>query len=179
MGLQRHRVDSSGAEAYLYRAGMTEPMLRLPTRRSRNCLGHGSVRVARAALVADKFTAAGRHTVAAESDVRWHEASVDGRFSSEVGDGNFFSGAVSRASGAGGLFEQALREVLLASRVEGGCLEIHGYRSLRDRQLFYIHSRWAAAFEAHAKLPHTAKFLGSFEGLLDSPPKFTQSERIG
>ena len=82
--------------------------------------------------------------------------------------------------GQEGLFEEALREVLTATRAEAGCLEIGGYRSLRNRQLFYIHSRWKeeAVFDAHAKLPHTVKFLRTVEGLLEQPPEFTRSERI-
>ncbi len=38
-------------------------------------------------------------------------------------------------------FAEALREVVKASREEAGCLEIHGYRGVRDRRLFYVHSR--------------------------------------
>ncbi len=37
--------------------------------------------------------------------------------------------------------EEALREIVPASREEAGCLEIHAFRSTRDAQLFYIHSR--------------------------------------
>jgi quinol monooxygenase YgiN len=45
--------------------------------------------------------------------------------------------------------EAALRDILLPSRKETGCLSIHAFRSMRDPRLFYIHSRWAdeAAFE--------------------------------
>ena len=48
--------------------------------------------------------------------------------------------------------EQALTEVVAASRQEPGCLTIHAFRSTRDPRLFYIHSRWKdeAAFEIHA-----------------------------
>jgi len=78
-------------------------------------------------------------------------------------------------------FEEALREVLPASRAEAGCLEIHGYRSIRDARLFYIHSRWKdeAVFEVHARLPHTVKFLQRVEGLIDHPLEATRTERIG
>jgi len=77
-------------------------------------------------------------------------------------------------------FEEALREVLTPTREEPGCLEIHGYRSLRDARLFYIHSRWTeeAAFDRHAKLPHTVKFLQLVEGLIDHPLDMTRTERI-
>jgi quinol monooxygenase YgiN len=77
-------------------------------------------------------------------------------------------------------FEEALREVLPPSRAEAGCQEIHGYLSLRDARMFYVHSRWRdeEAFDAHAKLPHTLNFLKRVEGLLDQPLDFTRTERI-
>jgi quinol monooxygenase YgiN len=78
-------------------------------------------------------------------------------------------------------FEEALEEVLPPTRAEAGCLEIHGYRSIRNPQLFYIHSRWTdeQMFEAHARLPHTTKFLLRVEGLIDQPLEATRTERIG
>ena len=38
--------------------------------------------------------------------------------------------------------EEALRGVTGPSREEAGCLSFHTFRSMRDRRLFYIHSRW-------------------------------------
>ena len=57
--------------------------------------------------------------------------------------------------------ESALRDTVAPSREEPGCVSIHAFRSVRDRRLFYIHSRWKdeAAFEVHAGLPHTVRFL--------------------
>ena len=65
--------------------------------------------------------------------------------------------------------EEALREVVPASRKEKGCMNIHAFRSIRDPQVFYIHSRWKdeAAFDIHAKLPHTVRFIQRAEPLLD------------
>jgi quinol monooxygenase YgiN len=65
--------------------------------------------------------------------------------------------------------EQALHEVVAPTREEDGCLGIHALRSIRDPQLFYIHSHWKneAAFETHAKLPHTLQFIARVEPLLD------------
>jgi quinol monooxygenase YgiN len=65
--------------------------------------------------------------------------------------------------------EAALREVVPPSRAEAGCLSLHVFRSIRDPQLFYIHSHWKdeAAFDTHAKLPHTVKFIECVEPLLD------------
>jgi quinol monooxygenase YgiN len=55
------------------------------------------------------------------------------------------------------------------TRAEPGCLAYGAFRSLRDPDEFYIHSRWQdmAAFERHADLPHTVRFLESIEPLLD------------
>jgi quinol monooxygenase YgiN len=57
--------------------------------------------------------------------------------------------------------EAALRDVTGPTREESGCLSFHVFRSTRDPLLFYIHSRWKdeAAFDVHAGLPHTVRFL--------------------
>jgi quinol monooxygenase YgiN len=66
------------------------------------------------------------------------------------------------------VFEAALGEVVTATRAEAGCVEVHGYRGVRNARLYYLHSRWkdAEVFEAHAKLPHTERFLERVEKLL-------------
>ena len=75
---------------------------------------------------------------------------------------------------------QALLDVVAPSREEPGCLSIHAFRSTRDPRLFYIHSRWQdeAAFENHAGLPHTVRFVGTVEPLIDHPLDVTRAERI-
>jgi quinol monooxygenase YgiN len=77
--------------------------------------------------------------------------------------------------------EEALRDVTGPSRQEPGCLSFHIFRSTRDRRLFYIHSRWVdeAAFQAHAELPHTARFLKRVDSLLDQPRDVARTEMIG
>ena len=77
--------------------------------------------------------------------------------------------------------EQALRDVLSPSREERGCVSFHIFRSMRDRRLFYIHSRWVdeAAFQVHADLPHTVRFLKRVDALLDQPRDVTRTEMIG
>ena len=74
----------------------------------------------------------------------------------------------------------AVREVVPASRAEPGCLDIHAFRSTRDPQLIYIHSRWRdeAAFEEHAGLPHTVRFLQRAEPLIDHPLDVARTARI-
>jgi quinol monooxygenase YgiN len=74
----------------------------------------------------------------------------------------------------------ALRDVVAPSRGEPGCLGIGAFRSIRDPQLFYVHSRWKdeAAFENHAGLPHTRRFVERVEPLLDHPLDVTRATPI-
>jgi quinol monooxygenase YgiN len=75
---------------------------------------------------------------------------------------------------------EALREVVERSREEAGCLGIHAFRSLRHPKVFYIHSRWKdeTAFEHHAELPHTVRFIHHVEPLIDHALDVTRAERI-
>jgi quinol monooxygenase YgiN len=67
--------------------------------------------------------------------------------------------------------EAALHEQVPGVRSEPGCLAIAAYRSTRDPRLFWIHSRWRdeAAFEVHAGLPRTRRFVAVMEPLIDHP----------
>jgi len=71
----------------------------------------------------------------------------------------------------------ALREVIIPTREEAGCLGIEAFRSIRDQGLFYIHSRWIdeAAFDFHAGLPHTVQFIQRVEPLIDHPLDVTRT----
>ena len=82
--------------------------------------------------------------------------------------------------GEEGAVEEALREVAGPSREEGGCLSFQTFRSGRDRGLFYIHSRWGdeAAFQKHAELAHTVRFLEKVDGLLDEPRNVARTEMM-
>jgi quinol monooxygenase YgiN len=75
---------------------------------------------------------------------------------------------------------EALHEIAGPSRVETGCLGFHTYRSVRDPRLFYIHSQWAdeAAFQKHADLPHTVRFLITVDALLDQAREVTRTEMM-
>lgn len=77
--------------------------------------------------------------------------------------------------------EEALGDVLGPSREEAGCVSIHAFRSTRDSRLFYIHSQWRneVAFEYHADLPHTVRFIERMESLVDHPLDVTRAELIG
>ena len=74
----------------------------------------------------------------------------------------------------------ALRDVLGPSSKESGCLSIHAFRSIRDPRLFYIHSCWKdeAAFELHAGLPHTVRFIERVQRLIDHPLDVTRTEQL-
>ncbi len=75
----------------------------------------------------------------------------------------------------------ALRDVIAPSREEPGCCAIDAYRSTRDPRLFYIHSRWTdeAAFEIHAELPHTVRFLKRIQPLINHQLDVTRARRVG
>jgi len=64
-----------------------------------------------------------------------------------------------------------MREQLQPVRAEPGCLRIDAFRSTRDPGLFFFHSRWVdeAAFDTHADLPHTVRFLKEVQQLIDHP----------
>jgi quinol monooxygenase YgiN len=76
--------------------------------------------------------------------------------------------------------EEALREVAGASREERGCLSFEMFRSVGDPRLFYIHSRWVheAAFQKHAELAHTLRFLERVDALLDEPRNVVRTQRM-
>lgn len=77
--------------------------------------------------------------------------------------------------------DAAIQEVLSPTRAEPGCLGINAFRSRRDPRLFFIHSRWRdeAAFEHHAGLPHTVRFLARVEPLISHPLDINRTERVG
>ncbi|MGH2362955.1 MAG: putative quinol monooxygenase [bacterium] len=81
--------------------------------------------------------------------------------------------------------EAAIAEALLAvaapSREEPGCFGLQDFQSIRDPQLFFVHSRWKdeAAFEVHAQLPHTIRFLERVEELIDHPLEVVRTRVIG
>jgi quinol monooxygenase YgiN len=83
-------------------------------------------------------------------------------------------------SGQEAAVAEAMREGLGPTREEPGCVSIHHFRSIRDPRLFYIHSVWKdeAAFELHAGLPHTVRFLERVQPLIDHPLDVNRTERI-
>ena len=77
--------------------------------------------------------------------------------------------------------EEALVRVVPPSREEPGCVAINAFRSTRDPRLFFIHSRWRdeAAFDLHATLPHTVKFVETVELLIDHPMEVWRTTEMG
>jgi quinol monooxygenase YgiN len=75
---------------------------------------------------------------------------------------------------------QAMYEVQGPTRAEPGCLHYGAFHSVRDPDEFYIHSSWQdmAAFERHAELPHTVRFIESVGPLIDHPFKATLATRL-
>ena len=76
--------------------------------------------------------------------------------------------------------EAAIRAVVGPTREEPGCLSHHAFRSTRNPRLFYIHSRWVdeAAFDLHATLPHTTRFVERAETLIDHPLDVTRTTLV-
>jgi quinol monooxygenase YgiN len=74
----------------------------------------------------------------------------------------------------------AIREVAGPTRVEPGCVGYAACHSDQDPQLFWIYSRWAddAAFETHARLPHTVQFIERMQTLVDGPLDISHARSI-
>lgn len=75
------------------------------------------------------------------------------------------------APGKEDAFREELRRVRDSSRREPGCLRIDVFESLREPKTFAIHSEWVdeAAFELHATLPHTRRFLEAAGAMVTHP----------
>ena len=74
----------------------------------------------------------------------------------------------------------AIKEVLKPTRQEPGCLSIDAFGATQDPRLFYIHSRWKdeAAFDRHAQLPHTVRFIEQVQTLIDHPLEVTRTRAL-
>jgi quinol monooxygenase YgiN len=92
----------------------------------------------------------------------------------------FFFARFHASPGRESALQEALKEVVVPSREEAGCLSIHAFRSNSDPRLFFIHSRWKheAAFDYHGSLPHTLRFLERATQLIDHPLDLTRTTLI-
>jgi quinol monooxygenase YgiN len=79
------------------------------------------------------------------------------------------------------VFRDELLRVNEPSRAEIGCLRIDVFESLREPRVFAIHSEWVdeAAFELHATLPHTVRFLAAAQTLLPHPVEGLRLRQVG
>jgi len=77
-------------------------------------------------------------------------------------------------------FREELLRVVGPSRAEAGCLNIHIFESLQEPFVFAIHSEWTdeAAFELHARLPHTVRFLTAAKAILTDPVEGLRAREI-
>ena len=84
------------------------------------------------------------------------------------------------SEGLEGEAEAALREVVIPTRKEQGCLSIDVLRAKRDARLFFIYARWKdePSFDSHANQPHTQRFVEKMEKLIDHPWDTTRAEVI-
>ena len=78
-------------------------------------------------------------------------------------------------------FRQAMLRNVEPSRAEKGCLALRTFESIREPKVFAIYSEWVdeAAFELHARLPHTVRFLEAAEKLLTHPVQGLRTREIG
>lgn len=83
-------------------------------------------------------------------------------------------------SGSQDAVAAAIQEVLGPTRQEPGCLYIYGFAAIREPRLFYIHSRWKdeAAFDRHAQLPHTLRFVEQIQPIIDHPLEVTRTRAL-
>ena len=92
----------------------------------------------------------------------------------------FFFGRFHARQGEEEAVARAMRDVLGPTRAEPGCLFIQAYRALYDPRLFYIHSSWIdeAAFDNHAELQHTQRFVEVVASLIDHPLDLTRTRPL-
>jgi quinol monooxygenase YgiN len=78
-------------------------------------------------------------------------------------------------------FREQLLLVVGPTRAEKGCLSIRVLESVRETRVFAIHSEWVdeAAFDLHAKMPYTLRFVDAAEKLTGQPVKGLRSREIG
>ena len=83
-------------------------------------------------------------------------------------------------AGKEGEVEAAIRAVGPPTAAEPDCTSYELLRSTRDSALFFIHSRWIdeAAFDVHAGMPHTVRFVEKVQTLIDHPLEATRTHAI-
>ena len=82
--------------------------------------------------------------------------------------------------GCEGALREAIKTVEVLTKLESGCVSYQAFQSVRVQGEFYVHSRWRdkAAFELHASLPHTVRFISAVEALIDHPLSVSLTEPL-
>jgi len=77
-------------------------------------------------------------------------------------------------------FRKELLRVAEATRQEPGCLMYRGYETIREPKVFAVYTEWVdeEAFELHARLPHTVRFLEAGKDLLTHEVKGLRLRQI-
>lgn len=77
-------------------------------------------------------------------------------------------------------FRDELLRVIEPTRAEPGCRAIHAFESIQQPLRFAIHSEWTdeAAFNLHAQMPHTVRFVEAAKDLLTHPIEGLRSRQI-
>jgi quinol monooxygenase YgiN len=77
-------------------------------------------------------------------------------------------------------FQEELERVAGPTRAEPGCLDFRAFVSLREPLTFAVHSEWEneAAFELHASLPHTVRFINAAKERLSHPIEGLRAREI-
>lgn len=78
-------------------------------------------------------------------------------------------------------FREELLRVMECSLEEPGCMRMDVFESVGPPSVFSIHSEWIdeAAFDLHATLPHTVRFLSVAKKLLGRPVQGLRLRCIG
>jgi quinol monooxygenase YgiN len=76
--------------------------------------------------------------------------------------------------------QDAIKEAWAPARDEPGCVSIHWYRGVKNPRLFFVHSVWKSneAFDIHADLPHTERFIEKAEALIEHPLDVTRLKLV-
>ena len=82
--------------------------------------------------------------------------------------------------GSEAALREAIQTVAAPPKLELGCFSYQAFQSVRVQGEFYVYSRWRdkAAFELHASLPHTIRFIGTVELLIGHPLSVSLTEPL-
>ena len=78
-------------------------------------------------------------------------------------------------------FREELSHIVDPTRAETGCVAIRVFETLHEPPRFAIHSEWTdeIAFDHHAELPHTVRFVERAKELLTHPIEGLRTLELG